>query len=95
MKRTRAERRHFAKVAIARCIRTIKAIDPDEKNIDKDFLNQMVSTHCKPCSCPVCGNPRRYFKKHTLKEVKATEEFEEQLKETVNYDYSGSTQFIR
>lgn len=27
-------------------------------------IGKEASTHCKSCSCPMCGNPRKYFKKN-------------------------------
>ncbi|MGC4117969.1 MAG: hypothetical protein QM765_26155 [Myxococcales bacterium] len=38
-------------------------------------LGLLVSTHGKPCSCPMCGNPRRYEKqKLTVQERRARQE---------------------
>lgn len=94
MKRTRSERRHFAQVAIKKAIRTIKLMQINNEPIDPSYLQHMVSTHCRPCSCPMCGNPRRYFKRHTLKEVKAKADFEKQFTEMVSDDNTGSTESI-
>jgi hypothetical protein len=35
-------------------------------------LSVVVDTP-KPCSCPMCGNPRRIFDKPTIQELKADE----------------------
>lgn len=28
--------------------------EPDDR-----FIGKLASTHCKPCSCYMCGNPRK------------------------------------
>ena len=38
----------------------------------------------QPCSCWMCGNPRRHFGKKTLQERIADEDMAEQLRELVN-----------
>ena len=35
---------------------------------DPRMIAHMAATHCKPCSCPLCGNPRRHFEKLTIQE---------------------------
>jgi hypothetical protein len=35
---------------------------------DPETIGHMASTGCKPCSCPMCGNPRRHFKQLTVQE---------------------------
>jgi hypothetical protein len=38
-------------------------------------LGLLVSTHGKPCSCPMCGNPRRFDKQRmTVQELRARQE---------------------
>jgi len=32
----------------------------------------LVATTPQPCSCPMCGNPRRHFGKPTMQERRAT-----------------------
>lgn len=32
------------------------------------WTGKMASTHCKPCSCPGCGNPRSHFGEPTRQE---------------------------
>jgi hypothetical protein len=34
-----------------------------------------------PCSCTMCGNPRRHFKDRTLQELKADAAFRSQIEE--------------
>jgi len=36
------------------------------------WIVRMASTHCKPCSCVGCGNPRKHFGRLTRKELMAT-----------------------
>lgn len=43
-------------------------------------LGMLRYTH-KRCSCWMCGNPRKYFKERTRKELIAQQSFKEQLKE--------------
>jgi hypothetical protein len=31
-------------------------------------VGKMAAVHCKPCSCPGCGNARRHFGSKTLQE---------------------------
>lgn len=38
----------------------------DERNVGKT-----ASTHGKPCSCPMCGNPRKYWNEKTKQEIVA------------------------
>lgn len=38
----------------------------------------LISTRV-PCSCMMCGNPRRYFNEKTIQELKADVTFQEQL----------------
>ena len=40
------------------------------KTLDDRQIGIAVSTHCKSCSCPMCGNPRRYFNELTVQEKK-------------------------
>ena len=41
--------------------------------MDPRHVGKTASTHGKPCSCPMCGNPRRHFHKVTMQEKKAEE----------------------
>lgn len=38
-----------------------------------------------PCSCAMCGNPRKHFKKVTLQEMIKDEDFHEQITEEDSY----------
>jgi hypothetical protein len=37
----------------------LSPVAPGEE--DPRIVGLGASTHCKPCSCPGCGNPRRHF----------------------------------
>ena len=39
--------------------------------INERNIGLTASTHGKPCSCPMCGNPRRHFGEKTMQEIKA------------------------
>jgi hypothetical protein len=47
-------------------------------------LAHIVETHGVPCSCYMCGNPRRYFKETSLQEKKFEDEFESQMEEILD-----------
>ena len=38
-----------------------------EEITDRD-VGRMANVHCKPCSCYMCGNPRRWFKDLSIQE---------------------------
>ncbi len=40
-----------------------------------------LKTTVKPCSCYVCGNPRKHFKHRTVQEKKFDLRFNEEIKE--------------
>lgn len=79
MKRTRAERRHYAQKAKDKTRRILKGWswsgegEPTELRVAK-----MSQTHCVNCSCYMCGNPRKYYDDITIQEKKAKEDYEEQ-----------------
>ena len=62
--RARAFRRSCAKRAKARVRHSIMGQGLDDKEIGK-----LASVHCKPCSCYMCGNARKYSGK-TIQERK-------------------------
>lgn len=53
-----------------------------------DDMRAALATTSTPCSCYMCGNPRRYWKQVTLKERKKYLNFVDDLKEVENY-YPG------
>jgi hypothetical protein len=44
---------------------------------DPARVGKWASTHGKPCSCYMCGNPRRHFGEKTRQELIADINFEE------------------
>lgn len=44
--------------------------EPDYFSDDGEYAKILIKTHV-PCSCPMCGNPRRYFGERTIQEKKA------------------------
>jgi len=68
--RTRAERRHNAEKFKLRCrtyILNSFAIDSKGLANDLKFVGRLTHTR-KPCSCFMCGNPRKYFNEKTVRE---------------------------
>jgi hypothetical protein len=57
-------------------LRIYRSINPNEKEffevggiIEKHLIHTRV-----PCSCTMCGNPRKYFKEKTRQEILSDEE---------------------
>jgi cobalamin biosynthesis protein CbiG len=55
MTRTRGYRRSKDDLAKRRVRRSLMGQGLDDKDIGK-----LASVHCKPCSCYMCGNARKY-----------------------------------
>jgi rubrerythrin len=64
----RAERRHHNKR-----IKKNRRIHWGRKLNEKE-LGSVVDTPT-PCSCPMCGNPRRHFGTKTVQEIRAEQEY--------------------
>ena len=67
--RDRAYRRKEISKAKQRAYKVLKdswAYNPED--IDPKNIGKVASTHGKPCSCYMCGNPRKYFKELTIQE---------------------------
>ena len=45
-----------------------------------EIAKKMVATRV-PCSCPMCGNPRRHFRQKTYQECKADDAFAAAMEE--------------
>jgi hypothetical protein len=70
MSKSRAERRHNHERMLDR-VKKFRWLQPefwhgDEKSREK-HIRQMAETR-KPCSCHMCGNPRKMFKEKTIQE---------------------------
>jgi len=44
------------------------------RKLSKKELGEVVNTPT-PCSCPMCGNPRRHFGIKTIQELRVEEEY--------------------
>lgn len=78
-KKSRAERRHNHERMLDR-VKKFRWLQPefwhgDEKSREK-HIRQMAETR-KPCSCHMCGNPRRMFKEKTIQEKRFDQDKEE------------------
>ena len=90
MNRNRAYIRHCKKRArnhVKHIVEEVWGMSRKDFKSDEGYqhwLNIMVTTHAKPCSCSMCGNPRRYFNDKTIQEKKFEIEVKEQLEEVEN-----------
>lgn len=41
-----------------------------DKDLTPDAIGHAAGTHCRACSCWMCGNPRRYWNELTVQERK-------------------------
>jgi len=71
--RGRATRRHEAMKAKRRARFRLRRWGWSEDSVSKKHLGIYSNTKC-PCSCHLCGNPRRHFKIKTFQERRS--EFE-------------------
>lgn len=62
----------------------------------EERTRQMLISARAPCSCPMCGNPRRHFGRPTVQERRADEEMQLELMEIGHWLHGsacdGSTQ---
>lgn len=72
-------RHHVARLKAARRFHWGRDLRHDAK-----VLGQVVDTPC-PCSCRMCGNPRRYFEPMTRQELVGQLAFAEQLIEALQF----------
>jgi len=72
----RAERRHHIERLKKKRRYYWYGYNLNGKPMDKDKrrLGMVVDTPT-PCSCHMCGNPRKYWKEKTLQEKKAEQEY--------------------
>jgi len=47
------------------------------KDLDSISILKFINTP-KPCSCFMCGNPRKFWKEKTLQEIRSRTNFEEE-----------------
>ena len=69
--RTKAFRRNCDKKAKAKARNSLMAKWPMDGKTDDKRIGRLASTHCKPCSCEMCGNPRKFFGEKTLREKRS------------------------
>lgn len=50
------------------------------ENVSDDFVCRLEK-NTTPCSCPMCGNPRRHFGEKTIQERKNIIKFKEEIDE--------------
>ena len=79
MERTKAFRRSCEKKAKIKARKSMMAEGLDERGCGK-----LASTHCKPCSCEMCGNPRKWFGTKSLQERRS--EMDSEIYEDENED---------
>jgi hypothetical protein len=79
MSRGRAWRRHHARRMKKRAARLLIKIwcADGEWAPTTTAIGIWASTHCRPCSCTSCGNPRKYFGRPTLQERRRAHEWAE------------------
>jgi hypothetical protein len=65
----RALRRHHYQRMKRRAVRLFRDIWKEPHLTRDDIMVGIYANTHKPCSCSMCGNPRRHFKKPTRKEI--------------------------
>ena len=77
----KAQRRHEGEKRVRRVMRIFRQRHnwleqryPGTYTDDGELAKMMISTRV-PCSCFMCGNPRRYFGEKTIQERRADEAF--------------------
>jgi excinuclease UvrABC ATPase subunit len=81
MRRNKAFRRAQSQKAKIKAIRYLKErLNYSEEEITPEAVGKHASTHNRPCSCEMCGNPRKFFNEKTLSEKKAEIDLKEQMK---------------
>ena len=77
-------RREKGKLRVKRVLRVMREtsshIGIDFYSDDGDYAKRLLRTR-HPCSCPMCGNPRRHFGERTLQE--------RTIDLTVDLEYNG------
>jgi len=65
---------------VLRAERISKMWDSQGIPLSLENCKRLVATPT-PCSCPMCGNPRKYFGYVTIQEKRSNDDFNEQLKD--------------
>jgi len=66
--RDRAYTRLQAATAKQKAVKVMKGWDYKSEDITPQRIGKMAGVHGKPCSCVLCGNPRRHFGELTVQE---------------------------
>lgn len=74
----RALRRHHKRRLLQKARKIVEGWFGPFPEETKELIAHRVYNNLKPCSCWMCGNPRKYEKKVTLQEYKHKLSFEEQ-----------------
>lgn len=80
-KKSRADRRHHHERMLDK-VKKFRFVQPEFYNGNEEqrqkHIRKMAETRT-PCSCHMCGNPRRMFKEETMQEkrIKEYERYEE------------------
>jgi len=79
-KKSRAERRHHHQRMIDK-VKKFRFVQPEFYNGDETqrqkHIRQMAETR-HPCSCHMCGNPRRMFNEKTMQEIRSMEKMNDE-----------------
>ena len=78
-KKSRAERRHHHERMLDRVkkFNWLKAMYWQGEEPERDKRIRKIAETRKPCSCHMCGNPRRMFKDKTIQEKRFDQIIEE------------------
>lgn len=71
---SRARRRDEARKAVERARKILRAQFASRSDVDLaevDALARRLADHLASCSCPLCGNPRKWSGEHSLQELRA------------------------
>lgn len=69
----RAERIHHNERIKKKVKRRLQRRWQQYRDVDDRAVGKATSTHLVDCSCPMCGNPRKWFGKKTKQEIQAEE----------------------
>lgn len=66
----RAERRHHAKRVKRRAVRVARTLYRADDGFRSEMIERFQNNvdHLAACSCPMCGNPRKWFGERTQQE---------------------------
>ena len=83
MKNQKRALRRFHKQRIEKKRRKYLVVESQiEANLNHEGVKLILKTPT-PCSCWMCGNPRKYHKEKTIQELKANEKFQSDMKNLV------------